>query len=64
MAKCSFAWERGSKVFVTEAEAVNPNTRACFWKQYLRQVSAAVHGPGSRMCHDCYGRGGACGCPP
>ncbi|EFJ52269.1 hypothetical protein VOLCADRAFT_120271 [Volvox carteri f. nagariensis] len=36
---CSFAWERGSKVFVTEAEAVNPNTHAVFWKQYLRQTA-------------------------
>ena len=31
-------WERGSKLFATEAEPVNPHTRACFWQQYLRQV--------------------------
>ncbi|GLC34692.1 hypothetical protein PLESTB_001233800 [Pleodorina starrii] len=36
---CSFAWERGSKLFVTEAEPVNPNTHAVFWKQYLRQTA-------------------------
>lgn len=36
--KVSFAWERGSKLFMTDAEAVNPHTRAVFWKQYLRQV--------------------------
>ncbi|PNH04757.1 hypothetical protein TSOC_009054 [Tetrabaena socialis] len=36
--QCSFAWERGSKLFVTNPEAVNPNTRAVFWKQYLRQT--------------------------
>ncbi|KXZ44354.1 hypothetical protein GPECTOR_69g447 [Gonium pectorale] len=36
---CSFAWERGSKLFVTEAEQVNPNTHAVFWKQYLRQTA-------------------------
>ncbi|GIL45441.1 hypothetical protein Vafri_2683 [Volvox africanus] len=36
---CSFAWERGSKLFVTEAEPVNANTHAVFWKQYLRQTA-------------------------
>ncbi|KAG2500941.1 hypothetical protein HYH03_000766 [Edaphochlamys debaryana] len=36
---CSFAWERGSKLFVTEAEPVNPNSHAVFWKQYLRQTA-------------------------
>lgn len=33
-----FAWERGTKLFVTEAEKVNSKTRAVFFKQYLRQV--------------------------
>lgn len=37
--KLSFVWERGSKVFATEAEPVNPHTKACFWQQYLKQVS-------------------------
>jgi hypothetical protein len=44
--KVSFAWERGSKLFATDAQPVNPHTRAVFWKQYLRQVSrrtAAAH---------------------
>jgi hypothetical protein len=44
--KVSFAWERGSKLFTTDAQPVNPHTRAVFWKQYLRQVSrrtAAAH---------------------
>ncbi|KAG2442068.1 hypothetical protein HYH02_009859 [Chlamydomonas schloesseri] len=36
---CSFAWERGSKLFVTEPEPVNAASRACFWKQYLRQTA-------------------------
>ncbi len=35
---CSFAWERGSKLFVSEAEPVSKATHAVFWKQYLRQV--------------------------
>jgi hypothetical protein len=37
--KVSFAWERGSKLFTTYSQPVNPHTRAVFWKQYLRQVS-------------------------
>lgn len=41
--KVSFAWERGSKLFTTDAQPVNPHTRAVFWKQYLRQVSNGVH---------------------
>jgi hypothetical protein len=36
--KLSFVWERGAKVFATEAEPVNPHTRACFWSQYLKQT--------------------------
>jgi hypothetical protein len=38
-----FAWERSNKLYVTEAEPVNPHTRAVFWKQYLKQM---VRGPG------------------
>eukprot|EP00201_Polytomella_parva_P014390 CAMPEP_0175066454 /NCGR_PEP_ID=MMETSP0052_2-20121109/16520_1 /TAXON_ID=51329 ORGANISM="Polytomella parva, Strain SAG 63-3" /NCGR_SAMPLE_ID=MMETSP0052_2 /ASSEMBLY_ACC=CAM_ASM_000194 /LENGTH=250 /DNA_ID=CAMNT_0016333163 /DNA_START=52 /DNA_END=800 /DNA_ORIENTATION=+ len=38
----AFAWERGSKLFVTEAEPVNPATHAVFWKYYLRQ-SATIY---------------------
>ncbi|GAX83357.1 hypothetical protein CEUSTIGMA_g10782.t1 [Chlamydomonas eustigma] len=34
--KLLFAWERGSKLFVTDAEPVRPN-RAVFWKQFLKQ---------------------------
>lgn len=37
--KVLFAWERGSKLFVTDAENVNSNTHAVFWKQYLRQAA-------------------------
>lgn len=37
--RCSFAWERGTKVYVTEAEPVNPQSHAVFWKQYLRQAA-------------------------
>eukprot|EP00775_Hariotina_reticulata_P009982 gene9982-10137_t len=37
--KISFVWERGAKMFVTDPEAVNPHTRAAFWKQYLRQTA-------------------------
>ena len=44
---CLFAWERGTKLFVTEAEAVNQNTHAVFWKQYLRQVSRCWRVPPS-----------------
>ncbi|KAI8476827.1 MAG: hypothetical protein J3K34DRAFT_516111 [Monoraphidium minutum] len=45
--RLSFVWERGSKVFATEAEPVNPHTRACFWQQYLRQtVTVYQDGPG------------------
>ncbi|KAJ9518897.1 hypothetical protein QJQ45_026267 [Haematococcus lacustris] len=33
-----FAWERGGKLFVTDAETVNQTTHAVFWKQYLRQA--------------------------
>ncbi len=33
-----FAWERGTKLFVTDAETVNAATHAVFFKQYLRQV--------------------------
>lgn len=36
--KVCFTWERGSKLFTTSAEAVNPHTRAVFWQQFLRQV--------------------------
>lgn len=36
--KVCFAWERGSKLFTTTAEAVNPHTRAVFWQQFLKQV--------------------------
>ncbi|KIZ07466.1 hypothetical protein MNEG_0476 [Monoraphidium neglectum] len=36
--RLSFVWERGSKVFATEPEPVNPHTKACFWQQYLRQT--------------------------
>jgi hypothetical protein len=36
--KAAFAWERGSKVYATELEPVNPHTRAVFWKQFLKQV--------------------------
>jgi hypothetical protein len=36
--KVMFAWERSNKLFVTEAEPVNPHTRAVFWKQYLKQT--------------------------
>ncbi len=43
----SFAWERNSKVFVTEAEPVNPHTKAVFWKQYLRQVCTCS------LCSNC-----------
>jgi hypothetical protein len=49
-------WERGTKVFATEAEPVNPHTRAVFWKQYLKQVgtgpssTSAVGDPRS-ACH-------------
>ncbi len=46
---CSFAWERGTKLFVTEAEPVNPNTHAVFWKQYLRQV-VGCRGPPVAAC--------------
>ncbi|KAJ9518712.1 hypothetical protein QJQ45_018708, partial [Haematococcus lacustris] len=34
-----FAWERGGKLFVTDAETVNQTTHAVFWKQYLRQTA-------------------------
>lgn len=37
--KVLFVWERGTKVFVTDAEKVHPTTRAVFWKQYLKQVT-------------------------
>jgi hypothetical protein len=37
--KVCFTWERGSKLFMTSAEAVNPHTRAVFWQQFLKQVS-------------------------
>ena len=40
--RVSFVWERGSKIFATEAEEVNPHTRAVFWKQFLRQVSEVL----------------------
>jgi len=40
--KVSFVWERGAKMFITDAEAVNPHTRAAFWKQYLRQVCYSI----------------------
>lgn len=33
-----FAWERGSKLFVTESQKVNSTTKAVFFKQYLHQV--------------------------
>ncbi|PNW80731.1 hypothetical protein CHLRE_07g327500v5 [Chlamydomonas reinhardtii] len=36
---CSFAWERGSKLFVTEPAEVNAASHAVFWKQYLRQTA-------------------------
>jgi hypothetical protein len=36
------AWERGTKLFVTDQEQVNPSTRAAFFKQYLRQVSQGL----------------------
>lgn len=38
LGKVCFTWERGSKVFTTSAEAVNPATRAVFWQQFLKQV--------------------------
>lgn len=41
--RLSFVWERGHKVFATNAERVNPHTRAVFWSQHLRQVLPA-HG--------------------
>lgn len=37
LGRLAFVWERGSKVFSTAAEAVNPHTRAVFWQQFLRQ---------------------------
>jgi len=43
-----FAWERGTKLFVTEAEPVNPKTRAVFFKQYLRQT-ATFYKDGNHM---------------
>lgn len=60
--KLAFVWERGTKVFATEAEPVNPHTRAVFWKQYLKQVgtrpssSSAAKTPGQRAmgcCQQC-----------
>lgn len=36
-----FTWERGSKLFSTTAEAVNPHTRAVFWQGSLKQVRVA-----------------------
>lgn len=33
-----FAWERGSKLFVTDAEEVRPN-RSVVWKQFLKQTA-------------------------
>uniref|UniRef100_A0A383V6X7 C2 NT-type domain-containing protein n=1 Tax=Tetradesmus obliquus TaxID=3088 RepID=A0A383V6X7_TETOB len=46
--KVSFAWERGSKLFTTDAQPVNPHTRAVFWKQYLRQT-ATLYKEGGRL---------------
>ncbi len=38
MQRVLFCWERSNKLYVTDAENVNPKTHACFFKQYLRQV--------------------------
>ncbi|MEW5320199.1 MAG: hypothetical protein WDW38_011291 [Sanguina aurantia] len=46
--KVLFAWERGTKVFMTDEEPVNANTHAAFWKQYLKQRSPAA--PGLCVC--------------
>ena len=43
--KLLFAWERGSKLFVTDAEAVRPN-RAVFWKQFLKQPATMYRNAG------------------
>lgn len=43
--KLLFAWERGSKLFVTDAEPVRPN-RAVFWKQFLKQQATMYKTPG------------------
>jgi len=42
--KLLFAWERGSKLFVTDAEPVRPN-RAVFWKQFLKQQATMYKTP-------------------
>jgi len=39
-----FAWERGSKVFVTDAVDVKPN-KAVFWQQFLKQQATIYRGP-------------------
>lgn len=49
--RLSFVWERGSKVFATEPEPVNPHTRACFWQQFLRQVSWQDSSPEAGRAH-------------
>ena len=42
--KLLFAWERGSKLFVTDAEPVRSN-RAVFWKQFLKQQATMYKTP-------------------
>eukprot|EP00798_Chlamydomonas_sp_ICE-L_P027705 gene27705-7347_t len=51
--KALFAWERGSKIFVTEPEPVNPSTHAVFWKQFLKQTVSLYRDGDKLVKKDC-----------
>lgn len=45
-----FCWERGSKLFVTDAEEVR-NNRSVVWRQFLKQVGRASCNAQLYVCH-------------